>query len=245
MATGKRRYIWDLTAVRLASFNQTLDPWLYILLRRSLCVKIKMMYKRVLSIFSMNKAGNESKVQREQNKAECCQLQNDLQVFSRDKDLSVGAQSACQDSKPDLIDVINSEVVSQPQLPDVTTTEQGNVDCCVCQIHVDNYSLRGVPEEGIYVQFVIFSQNNHNGRSNVRSCYRPINRLCYRSIVNRPNNSTSPYGASQGPVVQMQSPSSNSGIDNENEKKNGGTICQNTRGDTKETLLTEVSKNTR
>lgn len=40
LMTGKTNHIMDLIAVRLASLNQTLDPWLYILLRRSFCSKL-------------------------------------------------------------------------------------------------------------------------------------------------------------------------------------------------------------
>ena len=47
VATGKSNYLWDLTTIRLASLNQTLDPWLYILLRRSLCMKLRKCCERV------------------------------------------------------------------------------------------------------------------------------------------------------------------------------------------------------
>ncbi|KAH3696812.1 hypothetical protein DPMN_084290 [Dreissena polymorpha] len=47
LITGKQHLLLDLAAVRLASLNQTLDPWLYILLRRSLFVALK---KKVISL---------------------------------------------------------------------------------------------------------------------------------------------------------------------------------------------------
>ncbi|XP_060586804.1 prostaglandin E2 receptor EP4 subtype-like [Ruditapes philippinarum] len=46
-ATGVENNLLDLTAVRLASLNQTLDPWLYILLRRSTFIKIARGFKRI------------------------------------------------------------------------------------------------------------------------------------------------------------------------------------------------------
>jgi hypothetical protein len=46
-ATGVENVLIDLAAVRLASLNQTLDPWLYILLRRSTCSRIARGFRRV------------------------------------------------------------------------------------------------------------------------------------------------------------------------------------------------------
>lgn len=43
---GKPDYPMDLTTVRMASFNQTLDPWMYIILRRSLFKRLKRFLQR-------------------------------------------------------------------------------------------------------------------------------------------------------------------------------------------------------
>ena len=248
MATGKTRYIWDLTAVRLASFNQTLDPWLYILLRRSFCVRVKRVFKRVFSIFSMNKTGSQQKIQNKQENAEGCQPQNCSGVFSREKHLTV-----CQDSKPDLIDVINSELVNRSQLPDVTATPKFNADCG-CQIHIDNNNVTDVPEEGIYVQFVILPQNRSSTRSNTRSSYRfntrsnyrSNTRSSYRSLVDRSNNSSFRISADKSPIPRSNSSNLHSAVQELSEKHNRDNDCQNSSGiDTKETLMTDITKSTR
>ena len=197
------------------------------------------MFKSVFSLFSVNKPTSEQKVHNEQkNNVECCQPQNDLRVFSREKHLGV-----CQDGRPDLIDVINSETASQPQLPDVTTTGQVNADC-VCRIHIDNNNASGVPEEGIYVQFVILAQNMSSIWSNTRSSYRSNNRSSYRSFVDRSNNSFR-IGACKCPIVQSNSSNPHNDVDEEDEKQNCDDHCRNSRGDTKETLTTDVTKTTR
>ena len=239
MATGRTRYIWDLTAVRLASFNQTLDPWLYILLRRSFCVRVKRVFKSVLSIFSMNKTGSQQKYQNEQANAEGCQPHNSLCVFSREKHLTVR-----QDSKPDLIDVINSECIDKSQLPDVTATRHVNSDC-ERQIHIDNNNVTDVPEKGIYVQFVILLQNRSsirsNTRSNTRSNYRSNTRSSYRS-----NNSSFRISVCKNPIARSHSSDLQSAVEEQSEKYNGDDDCQNSSGvDTKETLMTDLTKSTR
>lgn len=52
MATGKSNFIADLTTIRLASLNQTLDPWLYILLRKSFIRKLCSYLRRCWSVKS-------------------------------------------------------------------------------------------------------------------------------------------------------------------------------------------------
>ncbi|XP_069127700.1 prostaglandin E2 receptor EP4 subtype-like [Argopecten irradians] len=47
MATGSHNYIVDLTVIRLASLNQTLDPWIYILLRKSILDKLKNSFRKL------------------------------------------------------------------------------------------------------------------------------------------------------------------------------------------------------
>ena len=106
------------------------------------------MFKSVFSIVSMNKTGSQQKNQNEQKNVQGCQPHNSLCVFSGEK------RDCLSDSKPDLIDVINSESVDKSQLPDVTATRHVNADC-VCQTHIENNNVTGVSEEGTYVQFVI------------------------------------------------------------------------------------------
>jgi hypothetical protein len=50
LSTGKSNYVIDLTTIRLASLNQTLDPWLYILLRKSFIRKLCSYLRRCCSI---------------------------------------------------------------------------------------------------------------------------------------------------------------------------------------------------
>ncbi|OWF34813.1 Prostaglandin E2 receptor EP4 subtype [Mizuhopecten yessoensis] len=47
MATGRHNYVIDLTVIRLASLNQMLDPWIYILLRKTILDKLKLSFKKV------------------------------------------------------------------------------------------------------------------------------------------------------------------------------------------------------
>ena len=240
MATAKTRYIWDLTAVRLASFNQTLDPWLYILLRRSFCVQVKNVFKSVFSIVATKKTRSEQKIQNAPEIVDGCQVRNSLGVFSREQHLTV-----CQDSKPDLIDVINSELVNKSQLPDVTATPQFNADC-ECQIHIDNNNVTDVPEEGIYVQFVILPQNRSSARSDTRSSNRSNTRSSYRSLVDRSNNSSFHISACKSPIARSHSSNLHSAVEEENEEYTGDDDCQNSPGiDTKETLMTDLTKSTR
>ncbi|XP_061175011.1 prostaglandin E2 receptor EP3 subtype-like [Saccostrea echinata] len=48
ITSGKPNYPMDLTTVRMASFNQTLDPWIYIILRRSLFKRFKKLFQRMV-----------------------------------------------------------------------------------------------------------------------------------------------------------------------------------------------------
>ena len=50
IATGEPNYYVDLVTIRLASLNQTLDPWLYILLRKSFITKLIRTTKRMFCV---------------------------------------------------------------------------------------------------------------------------------------------------------------------------------------------------
>ncbi|XP_060082196.1 prostaglandin E2 receptor EP4 subtype-like [Ylistrum balloti] len=47
IATGSHNYIVDLTVIRLASLNQTLDPWIYILLRKTILDKLNRSFRKI------------------------------------------------------------------------------------------------------------------------------------------------------------------------------------------------------
>ena len=172
MATGRKLYLWDLTAVRLASLNQTLDPWLYILLRRSFCVKVKKLFKRLYSKLAKTNRPNVPEIlDRPSENAPSYEPQQFLGVFSRDPRLGTD----CRVVQPDLIEVLNSALgrntnSDKPQLPDIAATGQLHPEC-VCQIHIEKNKATDIPEDGIYVKFLILSKDRDLSRSNNSSHY--------------------------------------------------------------------------
>ncbi|XP_033736976.1 prostaglandin E2 receptor EP4 subtype-like [Pecten maximus] len=60
MATGSHNYVVDLTVIRLASLNQTLDPWIYILLRKTILDKLKQSFRKICCFCCPNADVEES-----------------------------------------------------------------------------------------------------------------------------------------------------------------------------------------
>lgn len=58
ITTGKENKLLDLAVIRLASLNQTLDPWLYILMRRSFLLKVSRTVKRIVCCGESNVDSN-------------------------------------------------------------------------------------------------------------------------------------------------------------------------------------------
>ena len=161
LATGRKNYIWDLMAVRLASLNQTLDPWIYILLRRSLCIKARDLCKQCWSASVVNQKRYDNNMIDGSVHIGNNEQQQQMCVFSRgQKHLS---ENGCHSGRPDLLEVMaarpeRSNNMNNSQLPDVTETGQFPLDC-VCQIHIENNKLGDVQDEGIYVKFLILKKD--------------------------------------------------------------------------------------
>lgn len=61
LATARDNPVFGLTAVRLASLNQTLDPWLYILLRKAFLDKVRDRVRSFLSLRPRSRDSSEGK----------------------------------------------------------------------------------------------------------------------------------------------------------------------------------------
>lgn len=141
----------DLAAVRLASINQTLDPWLYILLRRSFFVKVCSTLKSVnFKCLKLSERENtdENDRKRDQNNP-------DINV---NNDNSCAMQHVVDHSRvleqPDVMQSAkNSNSASSP-LPDVTNTgKTNNPDSgYVCHLHFGKSEPDENEEGGIYVK---------------------------------------------------------------------------------------------
>ena len=187
MATGKNRYLWDLMAVRLASLNQTLDPWIYILLRRSFCIKARDLCKHCVSAIVKNQRTNvNNNVDGADKVDNGDQQQHQVCMFSREP--KCFGDNGCHPSKPDLLEVLNTGSVCSDkrntQLPDVTETGQFPADC-VCQIHIENNKQGDAPDEGLYVRFLILTKdcdrNVSSNSSNTNSRPASVNKSSSRS----------------------------------------------------------------
>ena len=61
VASGASRHsATDMMVVRAAAFNQILDPWVYILLRRSLMLRVKALFRRLLGLRNAHGCGGNS-----------------------------------------------------------------------------------------------------------------------------------------------------------------------------------------
>ncbi|KAK3590764.1 hypothetical protein CHS0354_017280 [Potamilus streckersoni] len=147
VSTGESNHLLDLTAVRMASFNQTLDPWLYILLRRSFVIRIKNIFLKVLC-FCCRKQETEISVSEYIGR----QILTPVWIYRhRIGEFRPHQENVC------LIDKQNSEGQglngSLGRLPDVMiNTENGNVNArlpdvtgsgtesahYVCRFHISN-----------------------------------------------------------------------------------------------------------
>lgn len=209
MITGKANYIMDLAAVRLASINQTLDPWLYILLRRSFFVKLCSTLKRI-NFKCLRLSRRDSMVPIDNN------CDNDLERIvnhlNSDNE-NIEAQHNIKPKELDEPDVMqsakNSNNNSSP-LPDVTNTgsnKESGDSGYVCHLHFGKNDPVENEEGGIYVKIFYlrpessFKCHSHSPQTcrtmNGGSCvtterhaeeYRTIGRLHFQNNNNNNNN---------------------------------------------------------
>lgn len=171
MATGKANYLWDLTTIRLASLNQTLDPWLYILLRRSLCLKLTKGAEHIKSKcykaagFRLREDDTTDQLNAPNNaqNSPLCHLANNHPNQNAMAELNNA--NRVNESSPDVMQSVEGGHLSP--LPDVTHTgtDHNRVSGYVCHFHIGKAS----PErqrDGIYVK-IFYLQGSSSFKSNV------------------------------------------------------------------------------
>ncbi|KAL4237160.1 Prostaglandin E receptor 3 (subtype EP3) [Mactra antiquata] len=162
MVTGRANKILDLTTVRLASLNQTLDPWLYILLRRSFCTKICRKVKRIVScctsksnpdLYSVDNGGHYLPVNVIKTPHKALYLRDSESVPDEcDVDIQNGAV-------PDVTSNLSEHNASP--LPDVTNTSSNNNPGCICRLQFGKSSL-SEKEDGIFVRIMYSRGSTRN-----------------------------------------------------------------------------------
>ncbi|XP_045160319.2 prostaglandin E2 receptor EP4 subtype-like [Mercenaria mercenaria] len=186
-ATGIKNVLLDLAAVRLASLNQTLDPWLYILLRRSTCMKIsrsvkqiktkclKVVREQVQDSELIKEKDAQSIDQNSENGRACDRIHNvqdDVHKHNNENSNNI--------PPPDVMKIGSRGYISP--LPDITNTLQNkeNKDSrYVCHFQFGK-SLSPKEEDGMYVKILYLKNNSsntntYNERTPERQC------LCYQS----------------------------------------------------------------
>ena len=165
-AMGEENVLLDLTAVRLASLNQTLDPWLYILLRRSTCIKIIKGFRRIKNKYLKTK----------DEKLQGGEFLDNLHLID-DKNYNKH-QNVDMDNeipKPDVMQ--NADGRNKSPLPDITNMDvnkerKGTFDVC----HFQNGKPVTPDDDKMFVKFQYVNNNSTSKINNGRPIERPV--LC-------------------------------------------------------------------
>ncbi|XP_045160317.2 prostaglandin E2 receptor EP4 subtype-like [Mercenaria mercenaria] len=191
-ATGIKNVLLDLAAVRLASLNQTLDPWLYILLRRSTCLKITGGVRRIKTkcLKVVRTRFHDDRLIRDRdaqnngmnslNDKHC-----DLVGFHHIQDESLKNNNGSQKniSSPDVMQNVGGG--NMTPLPDVTSTlvDKENKDSrYVCHFQFGR-SVSPKEEDGMYVKILYVQNNSTTNTYNEKTSEPPI--LYYQNTLGR------------------------------------------------------------
>ncbi|XP_053393889.1 prostaglandin E2 receptor EP4 subtype-like [Mercenaria mercenaria] len=154
-ATGIKNVLLDLAAVRLASLNQTLDPWLYILLRRSTCMAItrgvKGLKTKCLSVVEkrIHENGLEDDVQNNDRNS-IDEIKNGVLQTNRENKKNI--------SPPDVTQNVCS--INRSPLPGITNAvhnKENKDSCYVCHFQFGK-SVKPDEDKGIYMK-VLYIDN--------------------------------------------------------------------------------------
>jgi len=190
ITTGVPNYLLDLTAIRLASLNQTLDPWLYILLRKSFITKIKQYCKRICC--NCTSLSNDSDDTYDQNAHA-----HHLRCFRKHYNVAAGQQYMChfknvppaamcmnmqhkrsskskssdKDSKqkklslPDVMKDTESKTPLDTR-PDIADLDNYEEICKQCQsIHARRESKSTFSGDGAYVNVILMAKSDNSNTS--------------------------------------------------------------------------------
>ncbi|XP_071144869.1 prostaglandin E2 receptor EP3 subtype-like [Mytilus edulis] len=180
MVTGKSNFVIDLTTVRLASLNQTLDPWLYILLRKSFIRKLCSYIRRCCSITSPRTSNHDDDKNNHANHLRCfrkqCHVANPQYQYHVQIHIPQAAQcvvhykrtstkSKSDESKKqqqlsvDLPDIAQGQSQKEVQ-PDVTDVKSSD-PCKQCgTIHSSSKSSSG--NKGGYLSVAFIPHNSND-----------------------------------------------------------------------------------
>lgn len=171
MATGKANYLLDLTTIRLASLNQTLDPWLYILLRRSFCLKLTKCAKHIKSKCykaaglrpQEDDTGDQFNIQNNPQNHPISPLANNRPSQNVIEELNNG--NRLDSPSPDVMQSVEGGHLSP--LPDVTHTgtDRDRDSGYVCHFHIGK-SVSERQRDGLYVK-IFYLQGSSSIKSNV------------------------------------------------------------------------------
>ncbi|KAL3867708.1 hypothetical protein ACJMK2_040575 [Sinanodonta woodiana] len=172
VSTQETNHLLDLTAVRMASFNQTLDPWLYILLRRSFIIRIKNIFFKVFD-FCCRKQETEISVSEyigpqilppvwiHRNRiGEFRPKQENVFLINKESSEGQGLNSSLGRLPDVMINTENGN--ANARLPDVTGSGAESADY-VCRLHISNGEIinqSGSDDDGIYVRFTFLPKTN-------------------------------------------------------------------------------------
>jgi len=186
LMTGQPNYLMDLAAIRLASINQTLDPWLYILLRRSFFVRMCATVKRIN--FKCLVISHRESVESRDNKCDNAAA-NDGNVDNVHADnVNSGEQSIEHNhsrivlEQPDVMQSAKNSNSNSSPLPDVTNTgsKSDNGDSgYVCHFHFGKSEPVENEDGGIYVKIFYLRPE-----SSYKSCVSHPQRVCRTTKCN-------------------------------------------------------------
>lgn len=189
----------DLAAVRLASLNQTLDPWLYIILRRSTCLRltrgVKSIKTKCLKVFGIpfyrnSNVFNEGEAQNRRILAGIRPNHRPRSNGEEERD-NIANQKAV--SPPDVMQSVGDGNVSP--LPDITNTAQNKDSSYVCKFQFGK-SVSPKQEHGMYVK-ILYLQNNPSGNAYVaKQSDLPV--ICCNGNMKQFNNQNIPQPAPPG-----------------------------------------------
>ena len=167
-ATGRNNVLLDLTAVRLASLNQTLDPWLYILFRRSTCMRI-IKSVRQLKTKSLNAIWRKALPDNNPIEIPDPDKTNNDNYNCVKKEVTENEnnhKSYNEVTPPDVMQ--NVEERSKLPLPDVTNTSSEHKNSqdssYVCQLQFGKAAPQTV-DNGMYVKILYLKNNSNPGQS--------------------------------------------------------------------------------